>query len=59
MASEIIPQWTEVISGKPNQLPLDRKPTKVNDSSNNAEHISHKLPHNLLQLSRYACFYCN
>jgi hypothetical protein len=36
-----------MVSGNPNQLPLDRKSTKVNNSSNDPEHISLKLPHNL------------
>jgi hypothetical protein len=36
-----------VVSGHPNQLPLDRKFTKVNNSSSDAEHIYCKLPHNL------------
>jgi hypothetical protein len=36
-----------VVSGNPYQLPLDRKSTKVNKSSNDPEHIYCKLLHNL------------
>jgi hypothetical protein len=36
-------KWTEVDSGNPNQLPIDGKPTKLNNSSNSREHSSRKL----------------
>jgi len=39
--------WSEMVSGNPNQLLLDRLSTSTNNSSHDLEHISCKLPHTL------------
>jgi hypothetical protein len=39
--------WSEVVSRNPNQSLLDRSSTKVNNSTNDPERISRKLPHTL------------
>ena len=39
--------WSEVVSGNPKQLLLDRLSTNTNNSSHDPEHISRKLPHKL------------
>ena len=39
--------WSEVVSGHPNQLLLDRSSTKTNISSHDPERISRKRPHKI------------
>ena len=39
--------WSEVVSGHPNQLLLDRSSTKTNNSLHDPESISRKRPHKM------------